>query len=159
MRRQRVGRRVHVAEVGRAVSGLRCAHAEEMNVTELAHLSERRGEAQPARIHVLPQQRFKARLEERRLTGGRLGDLVGVHIDRQHLVSEIRHAHGVGEAQVTCADHGDTRKYAGLTAHGRVPSTVSYLQADEHAMVESPFPAPLTTLLQATTVWSFLLCT
>lgn len=44
MRRERVGRRVHVTQVGRTAAGLRRTHAEEVDVTQLPHLREGRGE-------------------------------------------------------------------------------------------------------------------
>ncbi len=97
MRGQRAGRRVDEAEVRPAAGALRCPHAQEVDLAERSDLGERRGEAEPAGVQVLPQQRLQAGFEERDLAVRGLGDLVLVDVDRQHLVPEVRQADGVGE--------------------------------------------------------------
>ena len=73
------------------------ANAQEVDLAERADLRERRGEAEPAGVEVLPQQRLQAGFEKRGLAVRGLRDLLLVDVDRQHLVPEIRQADGVRE--------------------------------------------------------------
>jgi hypothetical protein len=59
---------------------------------------------------MLPQQRLEAGLEERLLARGGLGDLACVHVDPEDLMSEVSHADGMGEAEVSDPDDGDPRQ-------------------------------------------------
>jgi len=78
-----------------------------MHLAEGARLGQRHREPEPAGIGVLPQQRFEARFEERDLALGGLGYLLLVDVDRQHVMSEVRHADGMGETEVSGPDHSD----------------------------------------------------
>ena len=86
--------------------------AQEVHLAERAGLGERQGEPEPARVQVLPQQRLEAGLEERGLAVRRHRDLLRVDVDRQHLVTEVGQADGVGEAEVSGPDDGDPRQLA-----------------------------------------------
>jgi hypothetical protein len=86
-----------------------------VHVAELTDLGEGIGEPEPASVEVLPQQRLKPRLEKRCLAARRLGDLLGVHVNGEYLVAEIRHADGVGKAQVTGADDADAQNLSVAT--------------------------------------------
>jgi hypothetical protein len=68
-----------------------------VDLAELPDRAERRGEAEPASVQVLSQQRFQARFEERGLAVRGLADLFFVNVHRQHLVPEVGQADGVGE--------------------------------------------------------------
>jgi hypothetical protein len=83
-----------------------------VDITELSDLSERRGEPEPAGIQILPQQWFQAGLEEWGLAFRGFRYLLFVYVDRQYLVPEVRHADGMGEAQVSGPDDGDPRQMA-----------------------------------------------
>ena len=125
MRGERLGRGVDRAEVGTARLAFGRAHAQEMHLAERADLGERHGEAEPARVQVLPQQRFEARLEEWRLAPCGHRDLLRVDVDRQHLVAEVGQADGVGEAEVSGPDDGDPSQ-AGPPLDACSPSIVTH---------------------------------
>jgi hypothetical protein len=110
VRRQRDGRRPHIAQVGLADLALGRPYAQEVDRTEAADLGERPAEPEPAGFQVLPQQRFQAGFEERDLTLRGLGDLLFVDVDRQHVVAEVRHADRVGEAEVSGPDDSNPRQ-------------------------------------------------
>ncbi|OBH22226.1 hypothetical protein A5692_07550 [Mycobacterium sp. E342] len=106
-RHQRVDDRVHVAQVGAVLALLlRCPDPEEVHVGELGRHVVVGGEPQPPRRQVLGQQLAQAGLVERDVTAGELGDLPRVDVDADDLVSQLRHADGVGCTQVTGAEHG-----------------------------------------------------
>jgi hypothetical protein len=87
VRRERGERGVHVRQVGGGAAPLlRGAHAHEVDVAELPDLREVGGEAKPSGVQVLAQQRFQARLEERRLAARGTGDLLLVDVDGEHLM-------------------------------------------------------------------------
>jgi hypothetical protein len=88
---------VDEAEIRLAARALRSPHAQEVDLAERPDLRERRGEAEPPGVQVLPQQRFQAGLEERGLAAGGRGDLVLVDVDGQHVVPEVSQADGVGK--------------------------------------------------------------
>ena len=72
VRGEPVDDRVDVGQVGGVLALLlRGAHADEVHVAERRGLGVRRGEPQPARLHVLAQQRLEAGLEERNPPLGR----------------------------------------------------------------------------------------
>ena len=104
---------MHVTQIRFPAGPLRRAHAQEMHVPEVSHLGERVGEPEPARLEVLAQQRLEARLEERNFSGYRPGQFLPIHIDREHLVAEVRHAYRVGQAEVADPDGGDTQRTPG----------------------------------------------
>jgi len=127
VRGERPGRGVDRAEVGPARLALGRAHAQEVDLAERADLGERQGEAEPAGVQVLPQQRFQAGLEERGLAVGGHRDLLRVDVDRQHLMAEIGQADGVGEAEVSGPDDGDPRQLTLLLVN--TPSAILTHQA------------------------------
>src|SRR5256885_17217343 len=86
-----------MAKVGLAADRLWCVHAQEMDIAKFRHLGERSGESQSAGVKVLPEQRFKARLEEWRLAIAGPRDLVCIHVEPHHIMAEISHADRVGE--------------------------------------------------------------
>jgi hypothetical protein len=169
--RERVGGRVHVAEVGGPVGCLRRSDAEKMDIAEGPRFGERIREPEAASLEVLAQQRLETRLKERSLALGGHGHLVLIHVEREDVVAEVRHADGVREAEVTGADHGQPhagvrRAHVGLRVGqvGRVlagpGSDAGRDQADDvQATLEKPARAAVTTLLQPTTVPSRRLCT
>src|SRR6202012_3248779 len=73
------------------------------------------GEPEAAGVEVLPQQRLKPWLEERCLAARGLGELLGIDVDGEHLMPEVRHADRVGEAQVPRADDADAQRLSVAT--------------------------------------------
>ena len=112
VRGERLGRGEDRAEIGPARLVLGRAHAQEVHLAERADLGERHREPKPARVQVLPQQRFETGLEERRLAARGHRDLLRVDVDREHVVAEVGQADGVGEAEVSGPDDGDPRQLA-----------------------------------------------
>jgi len=110
VRGQRVGGSVQLRQVRLPALALRRAHTQEVHVSEGADLGEGVGEPQPAGVEVLAQQGLQAGLEERRSPGRGQFQLAEVGVDGQHVVTEVRHADRVGQAQVTSADHGDPER-------------------------------------------------
>ena len=131
LRRQVRGERarggVDEAEVGLAGLALRRADAQEVDLPELRHLGERHGEAESAGVQVLPEQRFQAGFEERCLALRGLGDLVVVYVDGQHFVAEVRHADGVGQAEVSGSDDGDPGQRGAPLGRSRLKVTLRRL--------------------------------
>lgn len=62
------------------------------------------GEPQAAGSQVISQQLSQAGFVERNVTPGELGDLTGIDIDPDDLVSQLRHTDGVGGTQIPSAE-------------------------------------------------------
>jgi len=85
---------------------LRRADAEEVDVAELGNLVIGRREPQATGREVLAEQGLEARLVERHLAVGQLGNLGCIDVEAEHLEAELRHAHSVRGAEVAGAQHG-----------------------------------------------------
>jgi hypothetical protein len=115
MGRQPVDDRVDVAQVGGVLALLlRRAHAQEVHVAERRDLGVRRGEPQPAGLHVLAEQRLQVGLEERDPTLRQGGDLLVDDVHAEDLEAELGHARGMGGAEVAGAEHADAEGHGAL---------------------------------------------
>ncbi len=96
---------------------LRSVHADEVDIAEGPGLLVGGGEAQPAGrpldpVDMAAQQLLQAGLVHRDLAPLKHLDLLGDHVQPQHLEPQLGHGRGVGRAEVAGADHGD------LEGHG-----------------------------------------
>jgi hypothetical protein len=113
VRGQAVDHRVDEGQVrGVLALLLRRPDAQEVHVAERRHLGVRRGEAQPARLELLAQQRFEPGLVERDLTGAEQLDLGSVDVHAEHLEAELGHADRVGRPEVSSAEDGEAVRHA-----------------------------------------------
>jgi hypothetical protein len=91
-----------------------------VDVAELGRLVVGRGETQPPVFQVAAQDRFEARFVERQLTCGQPSDLVGVHVDTEHLEAQFGHAGRMSGAQVASADHGQALRQGPASHHEKL---------------------------------------
>ena len=107
VRRQAGDRRLDVRQVGaHAVGALGGADADEVDVTEVGGLLDVGGEPQPAGGEVARAAARRGRARGSAPAGVQLRDLVGVDVEAEHLVAELREADGVRRAQVAGAEEG-----------------------------------------------------
>ena len=81
---------VDVRHVRRPRLGLRCAHADEMDLGSL-NGGEVLSEGQASGLHVTGQKPFQLGLEERRPAVTQKIYLVGVDVHAHHVMPELRH--------------------------------------------------------------------
>ena len=108
MPEERQDGRLDVAGVGtQPVRLLRRTHADEVNVSPLGHLGDRRGEPEPTGRGVPAHETLEPGLEERQDAPGERVDLGRVHVVRNHLVAELGHARRVRHAEIPRPDDAD----------------------------------------------------
>jgi hypothetical protein len=106
-RHELVDNGVHVAQIGGVFTFfLRGADAEEVHVSEIGRFVVVGGEVQPARGEVVAQHLSQARLVKRDIAGCELGDLTGVDVDAEHVVSKFSHTDGMRRAEIASAEYG-----------------------------------------------------
>ncbi|CFE38897.1 Uncharacterised protein [Mycobacterium tuberculosis] len=104
-RHQRIDDGVDMPQVGAIFAYLlRRADPQEMHVGEIGRHVVVGGEPQAAGSQVISQQLSQAGFVERNVTPGELGDLTGIDIDPDDLVSQLRHTDGVGGTQIPSAE-------------------------------------------------------
>ena len=102
-------RPLDVRQVGAAVVALRRRHAQERDVAVDDGVRRPDHEAQPPGPQTLLDEPVEPVLDDRHLTGGQPGDLVGVDICAHHLVTEVGEAGAGGQTDVPGPDDGDSR--------------------------------------------------
>ena len=106
LRHQGVDHRVDVAQVcGVLPLLLRRAHAQEVHVGELGRLRVVGGEPQPPGGDVALQHLPQSGFVERDIPAAQFGDLAGIDVDADHVVTELGHSDGVGGAEVSRPEH------------------------------------------------------
>jgi hypothetical protein len=108
-RHQRIDDGVDVAQVsGVFALLLRRADPQKVHVGELGRHVVVGGEPKPTGSQIVLQQLSQARLVERNVTTGELGDLARIDVDPNDVMAQFRHPDRVGGAQVTGAEDGTT---------------------------------------------------
>jgi hypothetical protein len=97
---------------------LRGADADEVDVGEVGDGLDVGGEAQAARLEVLLEQLGQARFVDRQHPRRERLDLGGVDVVADHLVSQLREADRVGDAEVPAPDEGDAGPCRGVLRGG-----------------------------------------
>ena len=90
---------------------LRCADSEEVNVGEVGGHVVVGGELQPSGGDVLAQHLRQTGLVERDFAAGQFGDLAGVDIDTDDLMTQLCHPGGMCCAEVAGTEHGASHSH------------------------------------------------
>ena len=98
---------MHVPEVGAVLALLlRRADAQEVDVGEIRSHVIVGGESKASGSEVLAQHLRQPGLVERDVATGELGDLAGVDVDADDLMTQLGHPGGVCRAEVPGSEHG-----------------------------------------------------
>src|SRR6056297_451326 len=85
----------------------RRAHGDEHRLGPIDGRLQIRGEPQPPGLDILDHERIEPRLENRHFAALQNGDLVGVLVETDHVMPEIRKTHPRDKPDIPCPDHRD----------------------------------------------------
>lgn len=98
---------------GGLVTGLECAHGQYVQVSETGGVGVGGGETKAASCgEVGCKQRFETGLVERQLPAGQFGDLAGVGVYSEDVVTYLGQADRAGGTEVTGAEHCAAHDYS-----------------------------------------------
>ena len=112
-----VDHRVDVAKVRPVLALLLwCSHAQEVDVGEVGGQVVVGGELQPTGSEVVAQDLRQTGFVERDVAAGEFGDLAGVDVDADDLMTQLCHPGGVCCAEVAGTEHGASHALSVISA-------------------------------------------
>ena len=90
-----------------------------------------RGKTQPAGRDVCGHERFEPRLENGNHSSAQLFDLLGVGVNADDVVAEIRETHAGHQSDIACANHCETHLLSPLVLNTGLNRIIRPIPADE----------------------------